>query len=114
MKNLLLIAALLLSIVACDKEETVQEVKFSVTGISVTDAKFNYKSSIHSIGTPFDGTRDTTIIANIGESISLDAKATGGPLTGQIFVNDVLVAEQNDEDADADGKTQVKINWTIK
>lgn len=114
MKNLLLIAALLLSIVACDKEEVVQEVKFSVTGTSVTDAKFNYKSSIHSIRTPFDGTRDTTIIANIGESISLDAKATGGPLTGKIFVNDVLVAEQNDEDADADGKTQVKINWTIK
>lgn len=114
MKNIILIAASLLLFVACDKEETVQKVKFSVTGTSVTDAKFNYKSSIHGIPTPFDGTRDTTIIASIGESISLDAKATGGQLAGKIFVNDALVAEKTDEDIDADGKTQVKISWTIK
>ena len=112
MKNVILIAAMLLLIVACDKEETTQEVKFSVTGTSVTEVKFNYKNSIQNIKTPFDGTWDTTIVANIGETISLDSKATGGALTGQVFVNDVLVAEQIDSDSDGDGKTQVKVNWT--
>ena len=114
MKNLLLLTASLLLLVACKKDDTVQEVKFSVSGTSVTEVKFNYKSSIHNIKTPFDGTRDTTIVASIGETISLDSKATGGPLTGQIFVNDVLVAEQEDADPDGDGKTQVKVNWTVK
>lgn len=114
MKNIILIAASLFLFVACNKEEMVQKVKLSVTGTSVTDAKFNYKSTIHSIHTPFDGTRDTTFIANIGESVSLDVKATGGPLAGKIFLNDILVAEQTDEDIDADGKTQVKVSWTIK
>ena len=112
MKNLVLIAAILMLVVACGKEETTQEVKFSVTGTSVTEVKFNYKNSIQNIKTPFDGMWDTTIVANIGETISLDSKATGGALTGQVFVNDVLVAEEEDADTDGDGKTQVKVNWT--
>ena len=112
MKNVILIATLLLLAIACDKEETTQEVKFSVTGTSVTEVKFNYKNSIQNIKTPFDGTWDTTIVANIGETISLDSKATGGALAGKVFVNDVLVAEQIDSDTDGDGKTQVKVNWT--
>ena len=112
MKNVVPIAAMLLLVVACGKEETTQEVKFSVTGTSVTEVKFNYKNSIQNIKTPFDGRWDTTVIANIGETISLDSKATGGALTGQVFVNDVLVAEEEDADTDGDGKTQVKVNWT--
>ena len=112
MKNVILIAAMLLLVVACGKEEITQEVKFSVTGTSVTEVKFNYKNSIQNIKTPFDGTWDTTIVANIGETISLDSKATGGALTGQVFVYGVLVAEQIDSDTDGDSKTQVKVNWT--
>ncbi|WP_017732333.1 hypothetical protein [Nafulsella turpanensis] len=112
MKNVILIAALLLLVVACGKEETTQEVKFSVTGTSVTEVKFNYKNSIQDVKTPFNGTWDTTIVANIGETISLDSKATGGALTGKVFVNDVLVAEKTDADSDGDGKTQVKVDWT--
>ncbi|WP_017730858.1 hypothetical protein [Nafulsella turpanensis] len=112
MKNVILIATFLLLIIACGKEETTQEVKFAITGTSVTEVKFNYKSSIQTINTPFDGTWDTTIVANIGETISLDSKATGGALKGQVFINGTLVTEEIDADTDGDGKTQIKVNWT--
>lgn len=116
MKNLLLLSAVLLALSSCgdDKEELQKAVKFSITGNSVTDAKFNYKGTLHTIKTPFDGTRDTTIYANIGESVSLDAKSTGGQLKGLILVEGVLVSELVDTDTDQDGKTQVKLNFTVK
>jgi hypothetical protein len=114
MKKLFLIACLALPLVACEKDDKEMEVKFSVTGTEVNEVKFNYKSTLNSIATPFTGTRDTTIYANIGETISLDAKATGGSLKGQIFVNGLLAAEQIDADSDNDGKAHVKVDWTVK
>lgn len=114
MKKILLIACLALPLAACQKEDMETEVKFSVTGTEVNEVKFNYKSTINSIATPFTGSRDTTVYANIGETISLNAKATGGALKGQIFINGILAAEQIDADSDGDGKTQVKVDWTIK
>lgn len=113
MKKLFLIAFLAASVVSCDKEDNDMEVKFSVTGSDVNEVKFNYKNTFNSIATPFTGTRDTTIYAKIGETISLDAKATGGALKGQIFVNGLLNAEQIDADTDGDGKSQVKVSWTV-
>ena len=116
MKNLLLGAMIVTLFSACSKEEENSQmaVKFSVTGQDVTEVKFNYKNTISGFKVPFSGTRDTTIYANIGETISVDAKSTGGALKGQIFVNNNLAAEQIDADTDGDGKTQVKTTWTIK
>ena len=116
MKNLLLGAMVLTLFSACSKEEANPQmaVKFSITGNQVTEVKLNYKNTINGFKVPFNGTRDTTIYANVGETISLDAKSTGGNLKGQIFVNNALVAEQIDADTDGDGKTQVKTSWTIK
>ena len=114
MKKLFFIACLGLPLAACQKEEAENEVRFSVTGTEVNEVKFNYKSTLNSIATPFTGTRDTTVYANIGETISLNAKSTGGALKGQIFVNGILAAEQLDQDTDGDGKTQVKVDWTVK
>lgn len=116
MKNLLLLSAVMLVLASCgeEKEETQRTVKFTLTGTDVTEAKFNYKSTISAIKTPFTGSWDTTVYANIGETLSLDAKATGGTLKGQVFVGGVLNAEQIDADADGDGKTQVKVALTVK
>lgn len=116
MKKLLPVVFGVMLIAACEKEDEGmgQKIRFSVTGTDVNEVKFNYKSSFHNIITPFTGTRDTTIYANLGETISLDAKATGGALKGQIFVNELLATEQIDADTDGDGKAQVKVNFTIK
>lgn len=116
MKNLLLLSAVLVMLSSCgdDKEETQRTVKFTLTGSNVTEAKFNYKSTISAVKTPFTGTWDTTVYVNIGETLSLDAKSTGGHLKGQVFVGNTLNAEQIDADTDGDGKTQVKVALTVK
>jgi hypothetical protein len=46
----------------------------------------------------------------------LDTKAdaaTSSSLVGSIYVNDVQVATQTDADTDKDGKTQVKLTYTM-
>lgn len=51
-----------------DKEDINQQVKFSLTGTTVKEVKFNYKNSVQNIKTPFNGTWDTTIVTGIGET----------------------------------------------
>jgi hypothetical protein len=115
MKQFIIVGLLMLTTIACKKKDEIYKVKFSVTGNSVNDFKFNYGNTINTYNKePFSGTRDTTIYLGADKAVTLDAKSTGGPLTGRIYVNDDLVLEQTDSDIDKDGKTQVKIDYTIK
>jgi hypothetical protein len=116
---LLLISGSLL-VVSCKKKEeaTLYKVKFSVTGTSVNQFKFNAEglAASTSVATPFTGTKDTTVYVGAAKVLSLDTKATGAAgssLVGKIYVNDVQVATQTDADSDMDGKTQVKFSYTM-
>jgi hypothetical protein len=94
-------------------------VKYLITGTSVNEFKFNDGNSVsHSMKTPFTGSKDTTIIyTKVGVALSLQGKAdapTKASLVGKIYVNGVEVATQTDADTDSDGKTQIKIDYTLK
>jgi hypothetical protein len=83
----------------------------------VNEFKFNDGSSVsHSIKTPFTGSKDTTIIyTKVGVALSLQGKADAAStasLVGKIYVNGTEVATQTD--TDKDGKTQVKLEYTLK
>jgi hypothetical protein len=120
MKYLLMLSLACLVFTSCKKNEdpSMYKVKFSVTGTSVNQFKFNTEGlpASTSVAVPFTGTRDTTVYVSLAQTLSLDTKAdatTSSKLEGKIYVNDVLVASQVDEDTDKDGKTQVKLNYTI-
>jgi len=109
-----------LTLFSCKKKEetTLYKVKFSVTGTSVNQFKFNTEGlpGSTSVATPFTGTKDTTVYVGAAKVLSLDTKAdaaTSCPLVGTIYVNDVQVATQTDTDSDKDGKTQVKFSYTM-
>ena len=48
-----------------------------------------------------------------GTNLKLDSKANSNNLSGAIFVNGVQVVSGIDADTDGDGKTQVKIEYTL-
>lgn len=48
-----------------------------------------------------------------GTMVKLDAKANSNNLAGAIFVNGVEVVNGTDTDIDGDGKSQVKIEFTL-
>ena len=89
------------------------KVQFTVTGDSVNQFKISLFSNDVFLQTPFSGTRDTTIYVYYGADLRLDATAIDSNLVGSIYVNDVLKATGTDPDADGDGKTEVKIGYTI-
>ena len=116
MKITLFISIALFTLLACKKEKTtagVYKVKYSVTGNSVNQFKISYGAVDNLVTVPFSGTKDTTIYQPAGTSIKLDTKADNNNLVGSIYVNDVLVASQTDTDNDGDGKTEVKLDYSI-
>ncbi len=121
MKRTLLLSFITLAVFACKKKEEITplyKVKFSITGTSVNQFKFNSDALAASItmATPFTGTKDTTIYLGPGKVVSLDGKATataGKSLVGRIYINDTEVALQTDADADGDGKTAVHLDYTL-
>lgn len=115
MKKISLLALAIMSLVACKKDhEGAYKVRYTLTGTIVEQFKVNYNTTEHFVETPFTGTRDTTLYVQAGTTISLDAKAgSSEDLIGSIYVNDGLVATQTDGDADADGKTAIKVEYTI-
>jgi hypothetical protein len=94
-------------------QSTTYKVKYTVTGDSVNQFKISLFANDLFLQTPFSGTRDTTIYVYFGADLKLDAKAIDSNLVGSIYVNDVLKATGTDLDADGDGKTEVKIGYTI-
>lgn len=120
MKHLIIVSLIGLALFSCKKKEeaTLYKVKFSVTGTSVNQFKFNTEGlpASTSVATPFTGTKDTTVYVGVAKVLSLDTKAdaaTSSSLVGVIYVNDVPVATQTDADSDKDGKTQVKLSYTM-
>jgi hypothetical protein len=117
MKTLAFVAVAALALFACKKDnknEGSYKVKYSVTGTSVDQFNITNNTDVHSVYTPFDGARDTTVYMPAGTVLKLDAKASShNALVGSIYVDDAIVATLTDSDADGDGKTQVKIDYTI-
>ena len=92
---------------------TTYKVQYTVTGDSVNQFKISLFENDVFLQTPFSGTRDTTLYVYFGADLRLDARAIDSNLVGSIYVNDVLKATGTDLDADGDGKTEVKIGYTI-
>lgn len=114
MKKALFISISMLTLFACkkDKSETFK-VRYIVTGDNVNQFKISYGVTHNLLTVPFSGTKDTTIYQPASTAVKLDTKANNNNLVGTIYVNDVLVASQTDTDADGDGKTEVKLDYTI-
>ena len=108
----LLIAAFVITSCSKDKAETVK-VRFVTTGIDVTQFKFTTGAFVSDKEVPFSGMEDTTIMVARGTMVKLDSKANSSNLAGQIFVNDDQVVGGTDTDIDGDGKSQVKIEYSI-
>ena len=99
---------------ACKKvKDDTYIVKFVTTGSNVTQFKFYQGSTVADKSVPFSGTQDTTMLVNAGTTVKLDSKANSNNLAGAIFVNGVEVVNGVDTDTDGDGKSQVKIEYTI-
>jgi hypothetical protein len=117
MKKAALILFVAIAAFACKKDNKNDgnyKVKYSVTGTSVDQFNITNNLDAHSLTTPFDGTKDTTVYLPAGTVLKLDAKASShNALVGSIYVNDAIVATLTDSDADNDSKTQVKIDYTI-
>src|SRR5207237_127226 len=100
MKTLAFVAFATLALFACKKDnknDGTYKVKYSVTGTSVNQFNITNNADIHSVYTPFDGTRDTTVFMSAGTVLKLDAKASShSALIGSILVNDVVVATLTD------------------
>lgn len=114
MKKTLFVSFAFLALFACkkDKSETFK-IRYTVTGNTINQFKISYGLTDKDITVPFSGTKDTTIYQPAGTPVKLDAKANNNNLFGAIYVNDVLVASQTDADTDGDGKTEVKLDYTI-
>lgn len=104
----------LLFLFSCDKEkDDTYKVKFVTTGSNVTQFKFTSGATVSDKDVPFSGTQDTTIMVAAGTAVKLDLKASSNDLAGSIFVNDKQVATGADADTDGDGKSQVKLEYTV-
>jgi hypothetical protein len=91
-------------------------VKYSVTGNTVDQFKITNNTVDTWVLTPITGTKDTTVYYPAGTLVKLDVKAnaaTANSLVGTIYVNDEVKATLTDGDIDADGKTQVKIEYSL-
>ena len=114
MKKIASLSLAALMFFSCKKDNETFKVRYTVTGVDVSQFKISYNLTDHLAETPFTGTKDTTIYQSIGTVLKLDTKAEGhNNLVGSIYVNDYIVATATDEDTDADNKTQVKIDYTI-
>ncbi len=118
LKATALLFPVIMLFISCSKSSnsshsTTYQVKFTVTGDSVNQFKISLFSKDVFLQTPFSGTRDTTINVYYGADLRLDAKGIDSNLAGSIYVNDVLKATGTDLDANGDGKTEVKIGYTI-
>lgn len=99
---------------ACKKEKNdTYTVKFVSSGSNVTQFKFHQGSTISDKAVPFSGTQDTTVMVAAGTMVKLDLKANSNNLTGSIYVDNVLVSNGSDADTDGDGKSQVKLEYTL-
>lgn len=115
MKNILFLALVVIFASACEKDPTQHNVKFQVEGTSITEMKLNYRGTLEDYKGRFDSTSmDTTVFVSTGTPVSLEAKAIGGQLNGKIYVDHILVAEQDGLDTDNDGNSQVKVDFTVK
>jgi hypothetical protein len=114
MKKLVVLAICAFLITSCKKEQSGSyKVTYITSGTSVTQFKFTTGSTDNLASVPFTGEMDTTIYVNSGTTVKLDSKANSNTLSGKILVNDVMVASGNDPDTDGDGKTQVKLEYTL-
>ncbi|MDP4265694.1 MAG: hypothetical protein Q8941_24455 [Bacteroidota bacterium] len=117
LKATAIVFPVILILISCSKSgnspNTTYKVRYTVTGDSVTQFKISLFGNDVFLQTPFSGTRDTTIYVYFGADLRLDAKAVDSNLAASIYVNDVLKATGTDPDADGDGKTEVKIGYTI-
>ena len=108
----LFLASLLFLACKKDKDDT-YTVKFVTSGNNVTQFKFYQGSITGDKAVPFSGTQDTAMTVPAGTNLKLDSKANSNNLSGAIFVNGVQVVSGIDADTDGDGKTQVKIEYTL-
>jgi hypothetical protein len=114
MKRLAVVAFCTLVFLSCKKNKSeTYKVTYITSGTSVTQFKFTTGSTDNLATVPFTGQRDTTIYVAAGTAVKLDSKANSNNLTGKILVNDVIVASGSDTDNDGDGKTQVKLDYTL-
>ena len=109
---ILCLASLLFFSCKKDKDET-YTVKFVTSGNNVTQFKVYQGSTVADKAVPFSGTRDTTIVVTSTTVVKLDSKANSNNLTGTIFVNGAQVATGADTDTDGDGKSQIKLEYTL-
>lgn len=113
MKTLALLLIASFAIISCSKSSDTVKVRFVTSGTDVTQCKVTNGSTITDKAVPFTGTQDTTIIVSKGTMVKLDSKANSNNLSGQIFVNDAQVANGTDGDTDGDGKSQVKLEYSV-
>jgi hypothetical protein len=115
MKKIALLCLPVIFLIACKKDEKLgsYKVKYVVSGDQVSQFKFTTGSIDHSADVPFNGTQDTTIYVDGGTVIKLDTKANSNNLVGTIYVNDAVAVTGTDPDTDGDGKTNVKIEYTL-
>lgn len=115
MKTIALLSSIVLLFLSCSKSNnsTSYKVKYVVTGDSVNQFKISQDTTDDLVKSPFSGTKDTTVYVQLGAVLKLDAKADDHNLVGTIYVNDILAVTGTDMDVDGDGKTEVKIDYTI-
>ncbi|MES2881957.1 MAG: hypothetical protein V4676_07410 [Bacteroidota bacterium] len=114
MKKTAILALISFAFFACKKGNTeTYSVKFITTGNDVTQFKFYQGQTTADKAVPFSGTQDTTVVVSAGTMVKLDSKANSNNLTGAILVNGKEVVTGVDADTDGDGKSQVKIVYTL-
>jgi hypothetical protein len=115
MKTIALLSSFVFLFISCKKDNNhaSYKVKYVVTGDNVTQFKISRGSTDNFVKSPFSGTKDTTVYVEFGTTLKLDTKAENHNLVGSIYVNDELKATGTDLDTDQDGKTDVKIDYTI-
>ena len=100
MKKIALLSFAAFMFFSCKKDNETFKVRYTVTGVDVSQFKISYNTTDHLAETPFTGTKDTTIYQSIGTVLKLDIKADSHySLLGSIYVNDNLVATGTDEDS---------------
>ena len=115
-KITLFLSIVTLFVVACKKDNSNYKVTYSVTGNTVEQYKITNNTTDTYVLTPITGTKDTTVYYPAGTLVKLDVKAnsaTTNILVGTIYVNDEIKATLTDSDIDADGKTQVKMQYAL-
>ena len=115
MKTIALLSSIVILFLSCSKSNNSNsyKVKYVVTGDSVNQFKISQDATDEFVKSDFSGTKDTTLYVPLGTVLKLDAKANDHNLVGSIYVNDVLKATGTDTDIDGDGKTEVKLDYTI-